>query len=370
MPKEKINGKSNCATMKIAVALLAMLFFVIAGPGLIGKDLNQAYGGQRGPDRNREVKGPQACSWTAAATFRACLNEIEDDYWIANGNCANLSEAEDRAECFADSKSEYQEAKEQCKDQKEARLELCEELGEAPYDPQINPADFVDFEEILDNGAFTPNPYFPLVPGTVRKYRVTDGDGAVIERIKVEVLNETKQIQGVNCIVVRDRVWEIEENEAGERERSLIEDTFDWYAQDKAGNVWYFGEIARNYEDGELVDVEGSWKAGRDFAKPGILMPADPEPGDLYRQEFALGDAEDMGEVIDYLDPFPVGGEIYGEPPEKKFLQTKDFTPIEPSFFEYKYYAPGVGVVLEEAYEDGEATGERVELVEVTMETP
>ena len=92
---------------------------------------------------------------------------------------------------------------------------------------------------------------------------------------------ETKEILGVNCIVVRDQVWEIDD----EGEEVLIEDTFDWYAQDTSGNVWYFGEIAQEFEEGELVSLEGSWKAGRDDAKPGFIMLANPQPGDYYRQE-------------------------------------------------------------------------------------
>ncbi len=357
----KVSGKSKNVTLKIAVVFLLLMFVVVLGPALVSAGSSQAWGGHGDNDRDHEGKWCQACSWTGAAAFKACLNEIKDDYWIANGNCSNLSATEDRAECLADAKAEYKEAGELCRDQREARLDLCEELGEAPYDPQINPADFVDFESVLEGGPFVPNQYFPLEPGTVRKYRVTDGDGVVIERIKVEVLNETKEILGVNCIVVRDRVWEIDD----EGERTLIEDTFDWYAQELVGNVWYFGEIARDYEDGELVDLEGSWKAGRDFAKPGILMWAYPEgpgsePGEtVYRQEFHLGNAEDVGEFIEFVESIEVRGITYTD-----VLKTKDYSPVDPGVYEYKYYAPhGVGLILEEAFEDDMPTGEQVELL-------
>jgi hypothetical protein len=150
-------------------------------------------------------------------------------------------------------------------------------------------------------------------------------------------------------------VWEIDEGE-----EVLIEDTNDWYAQDLAGNVWYFGEIAQEFEDGELVSLEGSWKAGSDHAKPGYIMVFDPQEGDYYRQEFALGDAEDMGEVISRDEKavtVPFGGTY-----EDDVLETKDFTPIEPDAFEYKYYAPEVGLILEKDPE----TGDRVELVNKT----
>ena len=150
--------------------------------------------------------------------------------------------------------------------------------------------------------------------------------------------------------------------------REIIEDTFDWYAQDSEGNVWYMGEIAQNYEDGELVDVEGSWKAGRDSAKPGIVMFADPDPEQVhfYRQEFALGNAEDIGALesrgeveVEILDD----NENVLFSFEDDVLVTRDFTPIEPEVYELKYYAPGIGLVLEENPE----TGEMVKLVDTNL---
>lgn len=362
----KVSEKSKSATLIIGMTMLALMFVVVLGSGLLGIDVGQATGGHR----HHYWKAPGYCSETAMAAYIACQNEVEDDYWIAVGNCLNVEDPDERRECKADAWAERTDGKELCPEQREARLEICEVLGEGRYDPVIDPEQFVDFEKVLgsddeeaaldgEDEDFKPNKYFPLVPGTVLNYRVTE-DGKVIERIKVEVLRETKEILGVNCIVVQDQVWEIDE----EGEETLVEDTFDWYAQDDKGNVWYFGEISRNYEDGELVDLEGSWQAGRDGAKAGILMYANPKRGDLYRQEFALGDAEDMGQVIGYLDSLPAGGATYIKTGEK-YLQTKDFTPIEPSVFEFKYYAPGVGVVLEEAYEDGEPTGEIVELVSI-----
>ena len=297
----------------------------------------------------------KACSQTATAAFKACQGEITDDYWIAFGNCTNLTDYGERKDCLKEAGIEFNDGRELCNDQREARLELCEELGESPYDPRIKPDKFVDFEEVVKGGDFTSNPYFPLVPGTVWNYRTYDGDGTLIEKIKVEVLKETKEILGVNCIVVRDRVWEIDE----EGEKSLVEDTDDWYAQDLKGNVWYFGEIAQDFEDGELVSIDGSWKAGRDYAKPGYLMLINPQAGDLYRQEFALGEAEDVAEVISRNEEsvtVPYGNY------KDDVVKTKDGTPIEPDVYEFKYYAPDVGLILEVNPE----TGERVELVGMT----
>lgn len=197
--------------------------------------------------------------------------------------------------------------------------------------------------------------------GTTWNYKTKDSEGYVVEEIKVEVTFDTKEIeypaesgQIFICRVVHDVVTNADSGE-------VIEDTKDWYAQDKDGNVWYMGEIAQNFEDGELVDIEGSWTAGKDFAKPGILMEADPQPVDIYRQEFALGDAEDLAAVISRKEAVVVVP--YGNwGLDDDVLQTKDFTPIEPDVFEYKYYVPGVGCVLEEIPE----TGERVELMSKT----
>jgi hypothetical protein len=144
----------------------------------------------------------------------------------------------------------------------------------------------------------------------------------------------------------------------------VIEDTFDWYAQDKDGNVWYFGEIALNFEDGQLVDIEGSWTAGVDGAKAGIIMKARPAVGDVYRQEFFLGDAEDMGEVLSVKASASVPAP--GASCDGDCLLTRDWTPLEPDAEEEKSYAPGIGPILEVNPE----TKERVELVEFGFDAP
>ncbi len=337
-----IRETSKSLTLKIITGCLAVLFAVILAPGLFG------IAGQ--------ALAAGSCTDTARAAFVACQAEADDDYYIALGNCFNLTEETDRDECLNKAEEDLAEAEELCPEQRAARIDICETLGEDPYDPEIAPDNFVNPLKI--GKSISPNPYFPLVPGTVRKYIVQDRDGQVIEKIKVEVLRETKEILGVTCIVVRDRVWEIDED----GEKSLIEDTFDWIAQDRWGKVWYFGEISKEFEDGELIGLEGSWKAGRDHAKPGILMEAHPVAGDLYRQEFALGEAEDMAEVVDFLGSVVVRGKNY-----RRVLQTRDFTPIDPDVYELKYYAPGVGVILEEGFDGDEPTGERVELVKIKI---
>ncbi len=282
------------------------------------------------------------CSRTSTAALIACRHEVKDDFWIAIGNCNNLSDPDAREECKEEATLTRKEDGELCGDQFGARQEICEVLGEAPYDPQIDPAMFVDPADI--GRSVAPNPYFPLVRG--RTWVLKGGT----ETITDTVTDEIKVILGVSCATILDVV---------EDDGEVIEVTSDWYAQDIYGNVWYFGEISQEFEDGELVSIDGSWKSGRDGDKAGIIMKAFPEVGDLYRQEFSLGNAEDMGEVLSLTGseavPAP-GASCNGD-----CLVTKDFTPIEPDTFEHKYYASGIGIILEVDLE----TGERVELVEI-----
>ena len=197
------------------------------------------------------------------------------------------------------------------------------------------------------------NPYFPLEPVTTWVYEGQTPEGT--ERVEDTVLQETKRVMGVECVVLRDRVW---------LNGELIEDTVDWHAQDEEGNVWYFGEYTKEYENGEVVSTEGSFEAGRKGALPGIIMPADPQVGDSYRQEYHKGEAEDMAEVIS-LDGAAINDAV--SPPYDPFsedvLGTKDWNPLEPNILEHKYYAPGVGLIGET-----KVTGppEKIELIDFT----
>jgi hypothetical protein len=312
------------------------------------------WAGEFGDVPERSCAG-KICSKTARAALKGCRHEARQELWITKGGCANLVDESARLNCIERARADFGEHFALCRDQYDARLEACDEIGEAAYDPVLDPDQFVDFAAVITGASFTPNPYFSLIPGTRWTYKVIDAGGNQLEHIQVDVLAETREIMGISCIVVHDLVWEGDDANG----RVLIEDTKDWYAQDLVGNVWYMGEIAKNYEDGELVDVAGSWKAGRDLAQPGIMMLADLPEGRWYRQEFLLGEAEDMAEVVGILDELIVSGKTY-----HNVLQTRDFTPVQPDVLEYKYYAPGVGMVLEENPVDGE----RVELVR--LKTP
>src|SRR5918997_3033519 len=214
---------------------------------------------------------------------------------------------------------------------KEASPPFAPEVAEqdaANYAPEIDPSNFV--EEV-------DNPYFPLEPGTTWVYEGKTPEGT--ERVEDTVLPETKRVMGVECVVLRDRVW---------LNGELIEDTVDWHAQDREGNVWYFGEYTKEYENGKVVSTGGSFEAGEKGALPGIIMPADPKVGDSYRQEYYRGEAEDMAEEIS-LNGTGLNDAVstpYGSFNED-VLVTKDWNPLEPDILEHKYYAPGVGLIGE-----------------------
>jgi hypothetical protein len=203
---------------------------------------------------------------------------------------------------------------------------------------QIDPGNFVD---VVDN------PYFPLQPGTTFIYE-GESEG-VANREVVIVAKETKEILGVTTTVVHAQAFE---------DGVLIEDTFDWYAQDEDGNVWYFGEDTKELdENGNVISTEGSWEAGVDGAEPGIIMLADPKKGDKYQQENAPDIAEDMAQVIGFEDSLCVQYGCF-----ENVLVTKEWTPLERGVVEYKYYAQGVGFIYGEMVKGGDET---IELVRV-----
>jgi hypothetical protein len=188
----------------------------------------------------------------------------------------------------------------------------------------------------IDPSQFTiniDNPYWPMKPGSQWIFRETDAEGSV-SKVVVTVLDKTKMIaNGVEARVLHDQVSE---------DGQVKEDTFDWYAQDADGNLWYLGEDTTEYENGKPKTTEGSWEAGVDGALPGIIMPADPQVGMTYREEYYKGHAEDGASIIgtDALAKVPYGRYTGG-------IQTRNFSGIEPNVIEEKIYAKGVGVVLE-----------------------
>jgi hypothetical protein len=189
------------------------------------------------------------------------------------------------------------------------------------YLPIINPDDFVDS---------VTNPFMPLVPGTKYTYQEQTDEGNEVN--EVTVTTETLTITGVKCIVVTD----VLKNDKGD----ILESTLDWYAQDKDGNVWYFGEDTKEYENGKVSSTAGTWKAGVNGAQPGIVMPGKPILGIPYRQEYLFNEAEDMGKIISTSETVTVP---YGT--FNNCIMTEEWTPLEPNVVEHKYYASGIGNV-------------------------
>src|SRR5262245_19493497 len=213
-----------------------------------------------------------------------------------------------------------------------------------PYAPTIRPSDFTD-------GSGQPNaidnPYFPLVAGTTFTYEGVK-DGAPLTDV-MTVTSSTRSIMGVTVRVVRD---------TGFSDGLLEEDTFDWYAQDDLGNVWYFGEDTREFdEQGNVTTTFGSWEAGQGSNLPGILIQAHPRSGGTYRQEFAPDVAVDMATVLSRTRHVTVPADSYSG-----VVQTKEFSCLEPGV-DHKFYAPGVGLIKEVALSNGR---EGISLVSVT----
>jgi hypothetical protein len=292
-----------------------------------------------GPWAQQRGRGADACRETAKAAFRACKCDAADEYFTHLGRCHNEAIRGARSACRREAASTREETREECRAIRGAQRALCRDLGGDPYDPPIDPGEFLSPAEVAAN----PNPYFPLIPGTVWTY--AEGEETVV----VTVTNETRTILGVTAMVVRDVV-----SVGGD----TVEDTEDYYAQDRQGAVWYFGELSLNYEAGELADLDGSWKAGQERAKAGILMKASPQVGDTYRQEFALREAEDVAEVVSLSATESVPAAACSG----NCLVTAETTPLEPDVLEHKYYAPGVGFILGIDQE----SGLRTELLEVT----
>jgi hypothetical protein len=208
----------------------------------------------------------------------------------------------------------------------------------------LDPADF---------SADVTNPFWPMKPGTRWTYRNVE-NGQPPQDIEVVVTTATKKLaNGITARVVRD---------TARVKGQITEDTIDWYAQDAGGNVWYMGEQTAEFENGKVTSRAGSWEAGKEGAMPGILLPAQPQVGQKYRQEYKRGEAEDNGEVLATNNLVETKAGSY-----KKALVTMDTSAVETTAAEYKFYAPGVGPLLALDISGGAA---REELVKIDKAAP
>jgi len=294
-------------------------------------------------------EGP--CITTARDMAKACRNDADEEEHIAEAICRNIGNAADRSQCFDDADATKDEEEALCNDSRDNRFEVCDALGDTRYNPPWRPADYVDPDDVGDTVA--ENPYLSLVPGRTQLIVAgEDSDETVVEYVTAE----TKRFGGVDCRVVKAVEFE------GGTDYDLTELTDDWYAQHVNGDIWYCGELARNYEDGDLVDLDGSFRAFQEGAKPGIVMPAAPQIGDAYRQEWALDEAEDFGEVLDTAGV--PDEEVAGfECAPGGCLVVFESNPDEPDVYENKYFLMGTGFVQAIEFEDDVQVPGREELV-------
>lgn len=296
-------------------------------------------------DNKKGGKHVHFCTDTANAQLSACRNEVLDDFNKANAICIQVLDNGERTECVNDAKTSRKEGDQLCKEQHDARLDLCDAIGEDRYDPNFDPELFdEDFTNLT-----SPNPYFPLDIGNMWEYVGGDEENTVV------VLADTKLILDVTCIVVNDLVVN---NVSGSRE-----DTNDWFGQRKNGTVDYCGEESKDFElfEGdnpmipELVSIDGSFKAGRDGDLSGTIFLGTPTEGTTYRQEFSAGNAEDAATVLSVNYGFGSDPELDQFVPQDlaellcadDCVVTEDFSPISPDAIERKYYANGIGLFLE-----------------------
>lgn len=273
------------------------------------------------------------CRSTAIAARTAARRDAYHEYWIAIATCLNGPGFHD---CREEARDELEEALELARDQYEARLAVCCLIGQGAYNPSIDPE---EFSSTIDH------PYLLFLPGRTLVYEMMTDEG--LEHVEVTPLDETLEIDGVECRQVRDVVF---------LDGEPVEDTTDFYARHEDGAVLYFGEVSQNFEDGLLDNLDGSWRTGKDGAKPGIVMPATPQLFEAYRQEFLVGEAEDVAQVLSVHETVHVAAGTFHD-----CVKTQDWTPLEPGKIEFKYYAPGIGLVLEVDPE----TNERLELVAI-----
>jgi hypothetical protein len=348
--------KTLCTSIAVATGALALL--AASAPAL--------------------AQEPNHCSKSADFALQACRQEAQAEYRNRLAICRNLSQGGERNSCREEADEELEEtlraADDSCEAQREARGDACALLGEDRYDPEWQAENFVDPDTI--GATVAPNPYLSLVPGRTAVIRA----GADLEEWVIEyVTSDTEEIDGVLCRTVVDLEFAPEEGDEVEEPArvpalrrtasievdgvtlELNEYTDDWYAQDLDGNVWYCGELSRQYENESLVDLEGSFRAGEDGDKPGILVSAMPMAGDVYRQEWSVNNAEDYAQVISTAGGPDV--EVEGFECNDGCLETEEATPLEPGHVERKYYLTETGFVLaEEVVEAGEQ-GEREELI-------
>jgi hypothetical protein len=204
-----------------------------------------------------------------------------------------------------------------------ARGPGCADLPQGRETVELDPSDFTTRID---------NPYWPMVPGTTWRY--VERERGEKQTVTVKVTRRTKVIAGVRARVVHDVVRD--------DDGAILENTWDWFAQDSDANIWYLGELTWEYEDGVPVNQEGSFQHGRDGAQAGVVVPGQPRPGCAYREELLVGEAEDRAKILSTTETIRTRFGL-----RHRVLQTANTTPLEPDVLENKFYVRGIGPVLE-----------------------
>jgi hypothetical protein len=268
--------------------------------------------------------GTDACKAITKLAFSSCEAEARGTKLLTEARCTNLADQAAQKTCAQQAASDAQDEVQSCKEQRGLRRGVCMRLGPAPYSPVISPANFPTSTTI-------DNPFFPLVPGKTFVYEGQTSEG--FEHVEFAVTHATRVILGITCVEVHD---------VRQLDGTTVEDTRDWFAQDQAGNVWYFGENTTLVENGLPTDLSGSWTAGVDGAQPGFVMEAHPAIGDFYRQEFLVGEAEDLAEV----KSLTASEAVPYTSCTNECLETEESSPLAPGDIEHKFYKMGIGNIL------------------------
>jgi hypothetical protein len=278
------------------------------------------------------------CQLSSRKELTSCRTGAQSILELALAQCDNVPDPTGRAACKQQAFANQKDALSLCDDRFSQRRRICQKLGPAPYGPVIDPANFVT---VVDN------PYFPLTPGTTLIYEAHTSEG--FEHHEFTVTHNTETILGVTCVQIHNPVT---------FEGQLTGDTLDYFAQDKAGNVWFFKDDSVGLSDGRVVKVDG-WTAGVNGASPGIQAEAHSAIGDFYRQDFLLGTAEEVAQVLDLDTTVTVPAGTF-----QHCAKIEERTGLEPGELEHKFYCPGIGLTLRVDL----VTGDRLPLVEIRTE--
>jgi hypothetical protein len=295
------------------------------------------------PDR---AAAQNFCSRTAEFLNDACRNEIDARFFVARAVCVNVSDRGERSLCDRQARAARTRGRRTCRLQWTLRRDVCDLLGQDRFDPVFDPASFeTDFSNLPN-----PNEFFPLAIGNASRFE--DEEGRV--RI-VEVLGETRLVDGVTCVVVNEQLFQ---------EGDLVEDTLGSFAQARDGAVWRCGEEVRGFAsfDGddpqrpELVRIDGSFRAGFDGARPGIVLRSSPVEGDTFFEAFALGSAERVVEILstdfssgsdDDFDRFVPSRLASLLCDAGDCVVTRNFSLLDPGLETLRFFAPDIGLFLE-----------------------